>query len=66
MRRCVPPLADASDVLDTAREMGWLVGTIDEVHLHLHEFSTAGVDRVIFGHYNLRDLSILELLVDLA
>jgi alkanesulfonate monooxygenase SsuD/methylene tetrahydromethanopterin reductase-like flavin-dependent oxidoreductase (luciferase family) len=66
MRSCVPPLADAGDVLAAARGMGWLVGTLAELRSSLHEFAASGAERVIFGHYDLADLSTLELLAGLA
>lgn len=62
MRACVPPLADGSDVQEKAREMGWLVGTVLDVVARLREFAAAGADRVILGHYDVKDVSMLELL----
>lgn len=64
MRTCIPPLADASDVLAAARERGWLVGTVPDVVLRLREFSAAGAERVMLGHYNLSDAAVLELLAN--
>jgi alkanesulfonate monooxygenase SsuD/methylene tetrahydromethanopterin reductase-like flavin-dependent oxidoreductase (luciferase family) len=61
MREVVPPLAAASDVLRGAREMGWLVGTVDEVIVQLNALAAAGVDRAILGHYDLDNLDTLEL-----
>jgi alkanesulfonate monooxygenase SsuD/methylene tetrahydromethanopterin reductase-like flavin-dependent oxidoreductase (luciferase family) len=62
MRGLVKPLADAEDVLDSARRLGWVVGTPDEVVSAVKSFAEAGVDRVILGHYDLDDTSVLELL----
>jgi alkanesulfonate monooxygenase SsuD/methylene tetrahydromethanopterin reductase-like flavin-dependent oxidoreductase (luciferase family) len=62
MRACIPPLADAPDVLASARERGWLVGTVLDVVPRLREFAAAGAQRVMLGHYNLGDLDVLELL----
>mgnify|MGYP001142996434 CR=1 FL=1 len=64
-RACVPPLADAHDVLAAARAMGWLVGIVSDIRENLREFAAAGVQRVMFGQYDLADLSALELLVEL-
>lgn len=66
IRRCVPPLTDADDVLDAARTMGWLVGTVDDIMAALREFEAAGAERVILGHYDLADRQTLELLAGLA
>jgi alkanesulfonate monooxygenase SsuD/methylene tetrahydromethanopterin reductase-like flavin-dependent oxidoreductase (luciferase family) len=66
MRSCVAPLAGATDVLQAAREMGWLVGTTDEIRSRLAEFAAAGAGRIILGHYNLGDLSTLELVASLT
>ena len=66
MRSSVPPLADAEDVLQAAREMGWLVGTTDEIRVRLNEFAAAGAERIILGHYDLRDRSTLDLLASLV
>jgi alkanesulfonate monooxygenase SsuD/methylene tetrahydromethanopterin reductase-like flavin-dependent oxidoreductase (luciferase family) len=64
MRRCVPPLADAENVLDGARQMGWLVGTPETVIASLRELRDAGVDRVILGHYDVAQIGTLELLAE--
>ena len=45
-----------------ARNMGWLVGTSEEIRTELRAFAEAGVQRIILGHYNLRVLSMLEIL----
>jgi len=66
MRTCVSPIAEAEDVLEAARALGWLVGTVAELRARLEEFAVAGAERIIFGHYNLGDLSTLELLATLA
>jgi alkanesulfonate monooxygenase SsuD/methylene tetrahydromethanopterin reductase-like flavin-dependent oxidoreductase (luciferase family) len=62
MRKAVPPLADAEDVLQTAREMGWLVGSVEDLVAQSKAFAAAGADRVILGHYDLDNLATLELL----
>jgi alkanesulfonate monooxygenase SsuD/methylene tetrahydromethanopterin reductase-like flavin-dependent oxidoreductase (luciferase family) len=64
MRKCVPPLAEAEDVLHAAREMGWLVGDPRDVVAQLRSFAEVGVERVIFGHYDLSDVGLLELLAE--
>jgi alkanesulfonate monooxygenase SsuD/methylene tetrahydromethanopterin reductase-like flavin-dependent oxidoreductase (luciferase family) len=60
MRRCVPPLTS----LAAAREMGWIVGTQDEVATHVSLLEEAGVQRVIFGHYDLDDTETLGLIAE--
>jgi alkanesulfonate monooxygenase SsuD/methylene tetrahydromethanopterin reductase-like flavin-dependent oxidoreductase (luciferase family) len=62
MRRCIPPLAAAEDALTAARDMGWLVGTVEAVVARLREFAAAGAERAILGYYDLDDLATLELL----
>jgi alkanesulfonate monooxygenase SsuD/methylene tetrahydromethanopterin reductase-like flavin-dependent oxidoreductase (luciferase family) len=62
MRKVVPPLAEARNVLQSAREMGWLVGSVEEVVARLEAFAAAGAERVILGHYDLANVSTLELL----
>jgi alkanesulfonate monooxygenase SsuD/methylene tetrahydromethanopterin reductase-like flavin-dependent oxidoreductase (luciferase family) len=62
MREVVPPLADAQDVLQAAREMGWLVGSVEDLGAQLDAFAAAGAERVILGHYDLTNLATLELL----
>jgi alkanesulfonate monooxygenase SsuD/methylene tetrahydromethanopterin reductase-like flavin-dependent oxidoreductase (luciferase family) len=64
MRRVVPPLAEAADVLQAARDMGWLVGTPATIVEHLRELAAAGVARAILGHYDLDASESLELLAD--
>jgi alkanesulfonate monooxygenase SsuD/methylene tetrahydromethanopterin reductase-like flavin-dependent oxidoreductase (luciferase family) len=64
MRRCIPPLADARDVLESARQMGWLVGTPQTVRDRLSELQVAGVDRVMVGHYDVANVGTLELLAE--
>jgi alkanesulfonate monooxygenase SsuD/methylene tetrahydromethanopterin reductase-like flavin-dependent oxidoreductase (luciferase family) len=64
MREVVPPLAEADDVLLGAREMGWLVGTVDEVTARLKALAAVGVDRVILGHYDVDNLTTLELVAE--
>jgi alkanesulfonate monooxygenase SsuD/methylene tetrahydromethanopterin reductase-like flavin-dependent oxidoreductase (luciferase family) len=65
MREVVPSLADAQhaqDMLQAARQMGWLVGSVEDVGAQLHGFAAAGAERVILGHYDLTNLATLELL----
>lgn len=64
MRGCVAPLAQAEDVLATARHMGWLVGTCDEIVSGLKSLAQAGVERVILGHYDLECDATLELIAE--
>jgi alkanesulfonate monooxygenase SsuD/methylene tetrahydromethanopterin reductase-like flavin-dependent oxidoreductase (luciferase family) len=66
MRRCVQPLAEATNVLETARSMGWLVGTPAEVNDALRQLDDTGAQRTILGHYDLTDLAALELLAETA
>jgi alkanesulfonate monooxygenase SsuD/methylene tetrahydromethanopterin reductase-like flavin-dependent oxidoreductase (luciferase family) len=66
MRNVVPPLAASSDVLTAARDMGWFVGTVEQVAAALADFDRAGVDDVILGHYNLEDVDALELMASLV
>jgi alkanesulfonate monooxygenase SsuD/methylene tetrahydromethanopterin reductase-like flavin-dependent oxidoreductase (luciferase family) len=60
MRRCVPPLTS----LEAAREMGWIVGTQDQVSAHVKLLANAGVERIIFGHYDLEDPDTLALIAE--
>jgi alkanesulfonate monooxygenase SsuD/methylene tetrahydromethanopterin reductase-like flavin-dependent oxidoreductase (luciferase family) len=53
MRRYVPPLASADDVVEAARGMGWLVGTAEDVRLGFARLAECGVERAILGHYDL-------------
>jgi len=62
MRTCIPPLAATHDVQSSAREMGWLVGTTEEVVAHLRKFAALGVERAMLGHYDPRDAGMLEVL----
>jgi alkanesulfonate monooxygenase SsuD/methylene tetrahydromethanopterin reductase-like flavin-dependent oxidoreductase (luciferase family) len=64
LRQCVPPLAQATDVLAAARAMGWLVGTCDQLVAALRELERAGAQRAILGHYDPRDTTLLEVLAD--
>ena len=64
MRLRIPPLASAEDVLDGARQMGWLVGTPETVVASLRQFQDVGVQRVMLGHYDLTSIDTLELLAD--
>ena len=64
MRRCVPPLADAEDVVEAARQMGWLVGTPEAVIGGLEALREVGVDRVMLGHYDVANVATLEVLAD--
>jgi len=60
MHQCVPPITG----LEAAREMGWIVGTVADVRRKIGELQAAGVDRVIFGHYDLADDQTLEMLAE--
>jgi alkanesulfonate monooxygenase SsuD/methylene tetrahydromethanopterin reductase-like flavin-dependent oxidoreductase (luciferase family) len=60
MQRCVPPLTGVG----AAREMGWMVDTPTGIAQCVQEFAAAGVDRVIFGHYDLDDIETLELVAE--
>jgi alkanesulfonate monooxygenase SsuD/methylene tetrahydromethanopterin reductase-like flavin-dependent oxidoreductase (luciferase family) len=62
MRRAVPPLRTAEDPLAAARDMGWIVGTSEEITVRLREFAAAGAERAILGHYDVGDVTTLELL----
>jgi alkanesulfonate monooxygenase SsuD/methylene tetrahydromethanopterin reductase-like flavin-dependent oxidoreductase (luciferase family) len=62
MRQIVPPLAEVDDVPRAVQEMGWFAGTPDELVSTLKVFAGAGVDRVMLGHYDLDDVSVLELI----
>jgi alkanesulfonate monooxygenase SsuD/methylene tetrahydromethanopterin reductase-like flavin-dependent oxidoreductase (luciferase family) len=64
MRRCVPPLAAAHDVVSAAREMGWLAGTADDMVIELRRFEEAGAGRAVLGHYDLESVDTLELLAE--
>jgi alkanesulfonate monooxygenase SsuD/methylene tetrahydromethanopterin reductase-like flavin-dependent oxidoreductase (luciferase family) len=61
LRRVVPPLAEATDVVMAARQMGWVAGTSSEVAEHLRALADAGADLAILGHYDLEDDASLEL-----
>jgi alkanesulfonate monooxygenase SsuD/methylene tetrahydromethanopterin reductase-like flavin-dependent oxidoreductase (luciferase family) len=54
------------EVPEAARGMSWLVGTPDDFRAQLTELEGVGIERVIFGHYDLDDLQSLELVADLA
>jgi hypothetical protein len=60
LRACVPPLGG----LESARDMGWLVGTPDEVQTSVMALERAGVERVVLGHYDLEDAETLEILAE--
>jgi alkanesulfonate monooxygenase SsuD/methylene tetrahydromethanopterin reductase-like flavin-dependent oxidoreductase (luciferase family) len=64
MRRIVPPVADAQDALEAAREMGWIVGIPAEVVDSLTALRVAGVDRVMLGHYDLDQTVALEVIAE--
>jgi alkanesulfonate monooxygenase SsuD/methylene tetrahydromethanopterin reductase-like flavin-dependent oxidoreductase (luciferase family) len=64
MRERVPPLANTGDIVGTAREMGWLVGTPDSVLASLRDFQEAGVERIMLGHYDLGSLETLAVLAE--
>lgn len=58
MRRHVPPLSS----VEAARDMGWLVGTTDEVVAQLQGLAAVGVQWAALGHYDVAHVSTLELL----
>jgi alkanesulfonate monooxygenase SsuD/methylene tetrahydromethanopterin reductase-like flavin-dependent oxidoreductase (luciferase family) len=64
MRRLVPALAEtpADQVLDAARDHGWLAGTPAEVVAGLRGLAAVGVHRAMLGHYDLDDTDALELI----
>lgn len=62
MRRSVPPLAEAEDVLEAARQMGWVAGTPPRIIEHLRSLAQAGVDLAILGHYDPADDAALEII----
>jgi alkanesulfonate monooxygenase SsuD/methylene tetrahydromethanopterin reductase-like flavin-dependent oxidoreductase (luciferase family) len=62
MREVVPPLADAADVFEAARQMGWVVGTPPEIVEQLRPLAEAGVELAILGHYDVTDSAVLELI----
>jgi alkanesulfonate monooxygenase SsuD/methylene tetrahydromethanopterin reductase-like flavin-dependent oxidoreductase (luciferase family) len=64
MRGHVPPLMAADDVLAAARQMGWLVGTPNEIVAGLRRLAEVGVERAILGQYDLDDAATLELLAE--
>jgi alkanesulfonate monooxygenase SsuD/methylene tetrahydromethanopterin reductase-like flavin-dependent oxidoreductase (luciferase family) len=64
MRQVVPPLAETIDILDAARQMGWVVGTPRDVVEQLTSLSEAGVDLAILGHYDLTDDVSLEVIAN--
>ena len=60
MRACVPPLGG----LESARDMGWLVGTPAELKAAVGELADVGVERVILGHYDLDDTETLRIIAE--
>jgi alkanesulfonate monooxygenase SsuD/methylene tetrahydromethanopterin reductase-like flavin-dependent oxidoreductase (luciferase family) len=44
--------------------MGWMVGTREDIAAHVDRLAEAGVDRIIFGHYDLDDPETLPLLAE--
>jgi alkanesulfonate monooxygenase SsuD/methylene tetrahydromethanopterin reductase-like flavin-dependent oxidoreductase (luciferase family) len=64
LQRVVQPLASlaAADVLEAARQMGWVVGTPRQIVAALRPLAQAGVDLAILGHYDLADVPGLELI----
>jgi alkanesulfonate monooxygenase SsuD/methylene tetrahydromethanopterin reductase-like flavin-dependent oxidoreductase (luciferase family) len=61
-QRWVPPLAavPAGEVPATATGMGWLVGTLEHSRERMRELESAGIERIILGHYDLEDMDALE------
>ncbi len=68
LQRWVAPLASMAldDVPEAARGMSWLVGTPNEVRAQMTKLEAVGIERVIFGHYDLDDLQSLEAVADLG
>jgi alkanesulfonate monooxygenase SsuD/methylene tetrahydromethanopterin reductase-like flavin-dependent oxidoreductase (luciferase family) len=66
MRRVVQPLAEVADpdVVEAARRMGWVVGTPEQMVASLRPLAEAGVDRIVLGHYDLEQMSALELIAE--
>jgi alkanesulfonate monooxygenase SsuD/methylene tetrahydromethanopterin reductase-like flavin-dependent oxidoreductase (luciferase family) len=64
LREVVPPLAGAEDLEVAAREMGWFVGPLDSIAAQVKGFEDAGVQRVVFGVYDLDDTGLLECLAE--
>ena len=64
MRHIVPPLAEATNVLEAARQMGWVVGTPETIVEQLLSLEAAGVDLAILGHYDLTDDQSLEVIAN--
>jgi alkanesulfonate monooxygenase SsuD/methylene tetrahydromethanopterin reductase-like flavin-dependent oxidoreductase (luciferase family) len=64
MRSHVQPFAEVSDVVEAAKAMGWVVGTPQEVVARLHALAEAGIERAIFGHYDVTDVHALELVAE--
>jgi alkanesulfonate monooxygenase SsuD/methylene tetrahydromethanopterin reductase-like flavin-dependent oxidoreductase (luciferase family) len=61
VRSLIPPLTEAVDTVDAARQMGWIIGTFEAVK-HLTAPGEAGADMVILGHYDVTDDAALELI----
>jgi len=64
MQQLIPSLAslDSCTVLDVVRADGWLVGTPDQIIVHLKALADEGVERVMFQHNDQTDFEALELL----
>jgi alkanesulfonate monooxygenase SsuD/methylene tetrahydromethanopterin reductase-like flavin-dependent oxidoreductase (luciferase family) len=64
MQRLIPDLAalDPGRVPDVLRADGWMVGTPDQIIVHLQALADAGVQRVMFQHNDQMDFDALELL----
>jgi alkanesulfonate monooxygenase SsuD/methylene tetrahydromethanopterin reductase-like flavin-dependent oxidoreductase (luciferase family) len=60
----VPPLGEVplEHVPDAARKREWLVGTPREIAGQLEALEAVGVELAILGHYDLEDVSALELI----
>ncbi len=67
MQAWVPSLAEVSleEVPDKARSMGWLVGMPQEVRQQMRALEAVGVERIVFGHYDLEDDAVLEVVAAL-
>ena len=64
MRDVFPPFRKVEHVESAAHDMGWFVGPPDIVSAHVKELADAGVQRVIFGHYDLEDTQLLQCMVE--
>ena len=64
MRHVIAPFREVEDLASAAREMGWFVGTPKVISAQVQELADAGVQRVIFGHYDLEDMALLQCIIE--